>query len=259
VSRVSQLSTSLSKILSLIVSLIFNRKGTKTDYTGGRTENDIVNWILKKVGPASNEVTAEQLKTKVDENKLSVAYFGDVNAREFKEVFLEVANNPTVGDKFQFYHLNDEATAKSYGASSLPAIVLFRKFDDSPLVYSGNWETTPVVDFIVASSVPTLINFSEDYIEPIFGQRKAAVFLFRSNEDSEADFVNTFSDAATKLKGEILFVVSGIKDGIQTRLAEFVGVDSNSLPTVRILNPSDNMRKYTFPGDVKGLKFDELK
>jgi hypothetical protein len=155
------------------------------------------------------------LKTKIDENKLVVAYFGDVNAREYKEVFLEVANSATVGDKFQFFHINDEATAKEYGVKSLPAVVLFRKFDDSPLVFSGNWETTPVVDFLVASSVPTLIDFSEDYIEPIFGQRKSAVFLFRHKDDSDADFVKTFSDAASKLKGDILFVVSGIKDGIQ--------------------------------------------
>lgn len=259
VSKVSQLFTSLSKILSLIVSFIFNRKGEKTEYTGGRTEQDIVNWILKKVGPPSNEVTAEQLKTKVDENKLVVVYFGDVEAKEYKDVFLEVATNPSVGDKYQFFHINDEATAKSYGATKLPAIVLFRKFDESPLVYSGSYETTPVVDFLVSSSVPTLIDFSEDYIEPIFGQRKAALFLFRDPEDSNADFVKTFSEAASKLKGEILFVVSGIKDGIQNRLSEFVGVDASSLPTIRILNPQDNMRKYTFPGDVKGLKLDEVK
>ena len=214
-SRVSQLFTGLSKILELNVSLFFNRKGVKSDYTGGRTENDIVNWILKRVGPPSTEVTADSLKTKIDENKLVLAYFGDNGAREFKEVFLEAAQNPSVGDKFTFVHSNDEAAAKSYGATKLPAVVLFRKFDESPLVFSGNWETTPLVDFMVSSSVPTLIDFSDDYIEPIFGQRKAALFLFRSKEDSDADYVKAFGEAAQKLKGEILFVVSGIKDGIQ--------------------------------------------
>jgi protein disulfide-isomerase A1 len=169
VSKVSQLFTSLSKILELNSIFIFNRNGVKTDYGGGRTENDIVNWILKKVGPPATELTADTLKAKVEENKLTLAYFGDVNAREYKEVFLDVTNSATVGDKFQFYFINDEAAAKSYGVTKLPALVLFRKFDDSPLVYSGNWETTPVVDFLVSSSVPTLIDFSEDYIEPIFG------------------------------------------------------------------------------------------
>jgi len=83
--------------------------------------------------------------------------------------------------------------------------------------------------------------------------------LFRHPEDNNADYVKTFSDAANKLKGDILFVVSGIKDGIQQRLAEFVGVEAGNLPTVRILNPADNMKKFTFSGDVKSLNFDELK
>lgn len=189
VSKVSQVFTSLSKILSLIVSFIFNRKGEKTDYTGGRTEQEIVNWILKRVGPPSSEVTADQLKTKIEENKLVLVYFGKTEAREFKEVFNEVATHPTVGEKYQFFHSDDEAFAKSYGATKLPAIVLFRKFDESPLIYSGSYETTPLVDFLVSSSVPILIDFTEDYIEPIFGQRKAALFLFRDPQDSKADFV----------------------------------------------------------------------
>jgi len=46
-------------------------------------------------------------------------------------------------------------------------------------VYSGNWEVTPIIDWSLGHSVPTLIDFSEDYIDPIFGQKSAALFLFR--------------------------------------------------------------------------------
>lgn len=52
------------------------------EYNGGRTENDIVNWILKKVGPPSSEVTCESLKQKTDEHKLVVAFFGDTSSKE---------------------------------------------------------------------------------------------------------------------------------------------------------------------------------
>lgn len=51
------------------------------EYTGGRTENDIVNWILKKVGPPSTEVTCDQLKEKVQSAKLALAYFGELSGR----------------------------------------------------------------------------------------------------------------------------------------------------------------------------------
>lgn len=39
------------------------------------------------------------------------------------------------------------------------------------------------------------------------------------------------------MQGDILFVTSGITDGIQSRLAEFIGVGSEDMPTVRIISP----------------------
>lgn len=229
------------------------RKGQKTEYTGGRTENEIVNWILKKVGPPSTEVTCDQLKDKVANTKLAVAYFGEFEAREYSEIFLDVAQNPAVSEKYQFFHLNDKECAASFGASNYPALVVFRKFDDNTVVYTGNWEATPVVDWLQASSVPTLITFSEDFIEPIFGQRKAAIFLFRSNSDADSAYSKVFAEAAQTLKGQILFVVSGVTDGIQQRLGEFIGVEEGHLPTIRILDPANNMKKYTFDGKTESI------
>ena len=141
--------------------------------------------------------------------------------------------------------------------SSDSAIVLFRDFD-TPLVYSGAFESSPIVDFILANSVPTLINFSEDYIEPIFGQRKSAIFLFRSSSDSDKDFSKVFSEAASALKGEIIFVVSGVSEGIQQRLGEFIGVEESSLPTIRILDPANNMKKFAFPGKTESITVESI-
>lgn len=155
--------------------------------------------------------------------------------------------------------MEDKECAASYGASATPALVLFRQFDSPVVVYSGNWETTPVIDFMMANSVPTLIEFSEDYIEPIFGQRRPALFLFRSKADSEADFAKVFKEASETLKGEILFVVSGVSEGIQQRLGEFIGVEEKNLPTLRLLDPADNMKKFTFDGKTNEITVDSLK
>jgi protein disulfide-isomerase A1 len=146
----------------------------------------------------------------------------------------------------------DKECAATHGAT-VPSLVLFRQFDTSPLVFDGSWEVTPIVDWMLASSVPTLIEFSEDYIEPIFGQKANAIFLFRSEADKDSAFAKTFEEAAKTLKGSILFVVSGITDGIQSRLAEFIGVDAASLPAIKILNPADNMKKFQYQGAVKDI------
>ena len=217
-----------------------------------------MSWILKRVGPPSVEVTCDKLRQHVSETKLAVAYFGDSGEKEFKDVFLGATKNPTIGDKYQFYHTSDKECATAFGARTLPAVAVFRTFEPSPVLYQGAlWDSNELAIWMSEVSVPDLIDFSEDYIEQIFGQRKAAIFLFRSPEQSSSDFVATFTAAATALKGEILFVVSGITEGIQSRLAEFIGVDAT--PALRILDPNNNMNKYTYPGQLSELTQDSLK
>jgi len=117
------------------------------EYNGGRTENDIVNWILKKVGPPSTEASCAGLKEKVEATKLVLAYFGEVDDKGY-QTYIEVAQDGTVGEKYQFFHINDKECASSFGVSNFPGLVLFRKFDDSPLVYSGDWSKETIVEWL---------------------------------------------------------------------------------------------------------------
>lgn len=116
-----------------------------------------------------------------------------------------------------------------------------------------------MVDFMQASSVPTLIEFSEDYIEPIFGQRQAALFLFSSKTDSDKSFAQVFRQASQELKGQILFVTSGVSEGIQQRLGEFIGVEQGELPTIRLLDPAEGMRKFAYAGQIESLTVDNIR
>jgi len=70
------------------------------EYNGGRTENEIVNWILKKVGPPSQEVNCDDLKAKTEETKLAAVFFGEFEGREYSTVYAEVNAHPTVSEKF---------------------------------------------------------------------------------------------------------------------------------------------------------------
>jgi protein disulfide-isomerase A1 len=74
--------------------------------------------------------------------------------------------------------------------------------------------------------------------------------LFRSKEDADAPYMKVYEEAAKKLKGQFLFAISGVKDGIQERLAEFMGVTEDKLPVLRAILPAE-MKKYectTKPG-----------
>jgi hypothetical protein len=80
-------------------------------------------------------------------------------------------------------------------------------------------------------------------ISPIFDKQQNVLFLFRDEKDADSAFQKTFEEAAHAHKGKILFSYSGVTDGIQERLAEFVGVTAADLPTLRGMKP-EGMLKY---------------
>lgn len=57
--------------------------GEPTDYTGGRTTPDIVNWINKRSGPPTKKVTGEALDTQIEQNQVTIVFFGSSESPEF--------------------------------------------------------------------------------------------------------------------------------------------------------------------------------
>jgi len=229
--------------------------GAKQDYTGGRTEDTIVNWVKKRTGPAAVEVDCDGMKAKTAEDKFVVSFFGEASGDSW-DAFMKLAQDPAMSEKATFYHTADTACAANYGAEET-GIALSRTFDESPLAYSGFVDYSGLLKWSKAATVPTLINFSEDFIEPIFADHQNALILF--SEEDGTDYQGVFAQAAKDNQGEILFVTSGVSDGIQARLAEFIGVTSEDLPTLRLIQPAESMLKYVYEGDVKGLTGDAVK
>jgi len=208
---------------------------------------------MKKTGPSSVEVTCDQLKEQAT-SKLNLAFFGDLNGQDF-EAFMAASKHPMIGDDFQFFHTGDVECAAAYKTSA-PGVALIRTFDESPLSYvATDGEPIAVSDLLVfasGNSVPSLITFSEDYIDPIFGKRNPALMLFATDDD--AAYSKVFAEASQTFKGKILFVKSGATDGIQAKLAEFVGVTKDMLPTLRLIEPSEaGIRKFKYDSDINAL------
>uniref|UniRef100_A0A7S3CQC5 Protein disulfide-isomerase n=1 Tax=Strombidium rassoulzadegani TaxID=1082188 RepID=A0A7S3CQC5_9SPIT len=220
-------------------TLFFFKNGEKQEYTGGRTKDTIVNWVLKKSGPPSIELTCEALKSKVEEDKFVLAYFGEESDALFTEAHVPLANK---NDKILFVHTKEAGCAEQF-KSSAPSIVFFRKFEETVNPYSGKADPDALLEFVKPLMVPTVFEFTEEQIEAIFGQQQATVFLFRSAEDKDAAFMKTFEEAALAHKGKMLFSYSDISDGIQSRIAEFMGVTKDQLPVLRAILPAD-MKKY---------------
>jgi len=164
--------------------------------------------------------------------------------------FIAAAKGPAIGEKFTFLHTSDDSCASAMGVTA-PGVGIARRFDDSPVAYAGEAFHEDIVAWAKAAAVPKLINFSEDYIEPIFADHNPALILF--TQETGTDYQAAYQQAANDLNGQILFVTSGVTEGIQSRLAEFLGVTEADTPTLRLISPSDTMLKYVYEGDVKAL------
>jgi protein disulfide-isomerase A1 len=225
-----------------------------TEYKGGRTADEIINWIKKKSGPATKEVTNSELDALKESTSVLVAFFGDAESNEYKE-FQKVAD---ADDKSTYVHAGADATLPQ--GAKRPGVVVFRKFDEPFVVHDGDLTHEAIQNFVSKSSVPSLIEFADQFIEPIFQQQKPAIFLFINKEDSEhAKILDVFSKASKQLKGKIFFVHSGVKDGIQQRLAEFVGITDKDLPRLMIVGFGEGgVDKFNYSGKVTEVTVEDI-
>ena len=216
------------------------------DYTGGRTKDTIVSWVLKKSGPPSQAVTCAALADKVADSKFVLAFFGQESDALFKDAHVPFAN---AEDKIAFVHVTDADCAGAHGATA-PGAVFFRKFEETTIVYGGAADKDSLAAFVKPLMVPTVFEFTDAEIEAVFGQQQPTLLLFRGGDDKDAAFMATFAEAAAAHKGKMLFAYSDVAGPIQIqeRLAEFMGVTKDDLPTLRAILPAD-MKKYA--ADVK--------
>jgi len=152
-------------------------------------------------------------------------------------------------------HTDDVSVFEHFGMSGA-GIVVLRNFDEPVVHFSGS-SVGDLKNFASSHSNARLINFDEDSIEPIFGKKQNAVMLF--SNDKDADYHRVFAEAADKLQGKILFVKSTTTDGIQQKLADYVGVDAKTAPTIRLVEfANDDLQKFKFEGSLESLSVDAL-
>ena len=113
------------------------------------------------------------MATKTAESKLAISYYGALEG-DLWDAYMKGAKNPAISEKFAFFHTSDTSCGSG--------ISLTRDFDESPLAYDGAASMDSIVEFAKGASVPTLISFSEDYIEPIFADKTPALILFTEEE-----------------------------------------------------------------------------
>ena len=223
----------------------FFKKGTPTDYTAGRKEQDVINWVRKKSGPPTKTLkTVEEVEQFQKDNEVCAIYFGK------DEEELKVFSTVALGiEEYPFGVVEDEEIAKKFNAKQ-KSVVLFKKFDEK----RNDLETVKekeLKEFLEKYSSKRVGSFDDKTTEKVFGNNQPAIVYFGEKGDkwNEAEKVleKIYEKAGSKLK----VVMTEIASGMGKRIAEYIGLKKEDLPAVWILDTRSDMKKYIMQGPIE--------
>ena len=229
-------------------------KGQPIEYTGGRKESEVVNWMRKKTGPATKSLkTVEEVEKFQKDNDVVLVYFGD-NKADIEE-FTKVARK---NEDFPFAVVEAQDVIKKF--SKAGTVVLFKNFDEKKRELTEVKEKA-IDEFIDKYSSPKVMKFDEKAAQIIFGKSLPAIMLYASEKsDKWSEYQKLMASVSEKLGGKLKVVLTDIKEGMAARLAEYIGIKENELPSVRIADTRGDFKKYNMEGEINEkniLKFVE--
>jgi len=235
----------------------FFKEGKVIEYTGGRTDGEIVSWLKKKTGPPATELaSAEKLKEFIEGNEVAVVGFFKEKDSDNAKIFLEAASDI---DDIPFGMAYGEDSLKAYEQDKFGAVVIFKKFDDGKVSFDGELSADSIKNFVRAESIPLVTEFSDESAAKIFGgDVKSHILLFISKTaDNFKETIDNFRDAAKQFKGKVLFIYINIDVEDNLRIMEFFALKKEDAPTMRIINLSEDMVK--FKPDSKEMTSEAIK
>ena len=229
-------------------------KGQPIEYTGGRKDSEVINWMRKKSGPATKDLkSVEEVEKFQKDNDVVLIYFGSKKADI--EEFTKVARK---NEDFPFAVVESEDVIKKFTKPG--TIVLFKNFDEKKRELTEIKESA-IDEFIDKYSAPKVMKFDEKAAQIIFGKALPAIMLYASEKSEKwGEYEKLMRTISDKLNGKLKVVLTDIKEGMAARLAEYIGIKENELPSVRIADTRGDFKKYNMEGEINEkniLKFVE--
>jgi len=227
-------------------TLKFFRSGKPVEYGGGRQAADIVNWLKKKTGPPAATLTVDLAKEMAEKDEVVIfGLFKDLSSAAAK-AFLEVA---AATDDLPFGISDAADVAAAYEVEG-DNIVLLKKFDEGKNVLpAADADADAIKAFITANQLPTVIEFTHESAQKIFGgevKNHNLLFISKKADNYDATLAD-YKTVAAEFKGKVLFIYIDIDDDDNQRILEFFGLKLEECPTVRYISLGEDMTKYRPP------------
>ena len=223
----------------------FFKKGVPIEYTGGRKEAEVLNWMRKKSGPATHllKTIGDLEKFKID-NPVCFIYFG--TNEEEKKIFESVA---TSNDDYPFATVEDKEVAEKAN-EKMGFVVLYKNFDEKRNEISG-FKEKDLKDFVTIKSQKRVSTFDDKTTQIVFGDNQPTITYFgeKGEKWDEAEkLLEKIADKAMEKKLKV--TMTEIKDGMGKRIADYIGVKKDDLPSIRIIDTRKEMKKYIMEKEI---------
>jgi len=232
-------------------TLKFFKKGKVIEYNGGRTDTEIVSWLNKKTGPPAKIIeTKEEIAKFLEPRDIAIVGFFADQESELAKTYLAVADGIDDLD----FAIAPVAAGEAEGVTS-DKIVVFKKFDDGKVEYSGEGD---LATFIRSESVALVTEFSDETAPKIFGgeiKNHLLAFVSKKADDFKA-LIDAFTASAKSFKGKVLFIYIDTEVADNERILEFFGLKKEDAPTLRLINLDGDMTKYV--PETPGIKTDDI-
>eukprot|EP01128_Nolandella_sp_AFSM9_P008360 TRINITY_DN4_c0_g1_i1.p1 TRINITY_DN4_c0_g1~~TRINITY_DN4_c0_g1_i1.p1 ORF type:complete len:474 (-),score=177.59 TRINITY_DN4_c0_g1_i1:75-1496(-) len=207
-------------------TLKFFRNGNAVAYEGDRSAAAILQWIEKKSGPATVELSTQEAVDAFKAKGGVIAYIADAESTEFKN-WMRAATSGQLDD-FVLGHVHDAALS----GDNVNTAVIYKE-DGETIAFDGDkFSKTKIVAWINAEGYPLF----EEISQPVWQRSQTAntplLALFIDTTDAKQNAL--VKEIAVAFKGKV--VVSVAPTATQKSLAERWGASGNFFPTAVLAN-----------------------
>eukprot|EP00600_Ochromonadales_sp_CCMP1393_P006799 CAMPEP_0174968286 /NCGR_PEP_ID=MMETSP0004_2-20121128/8047_1 /TAXON_ID=420556 /ORGANISM="Ochromonas sp., Strain CCMP1393" /LENGTH=478 /DNA_ID=CAMNT_0016217497 /DNA_START=39 /DNA_END=1475 /DNA_ORIENTATION=+ len=226
----------------------FLKNGKVSDYTGGRTESEIVSWVNKKSGPPAVTISTEDelLKFQEKHEVFTLGVFEKSDSKQAKE-FMTLADS----DELHTYAFTTEKAVKKNLAVTKDTVVVLKSFDDlrADMEVGSDFDAEAVGTFVAASSTPLVQEFSPESAKKIFGSpiQQHVLFFTDKKADHHTTVFDTYKSVAADFKGKLLFINVPASE---QKILDYFGITDDQVPTMVLadLGNEGGIKKFPFSG-----------
>lgn len=230
-------------------TLKFFKNGKASDYNGGRTEADIVQWLSKKIGPPATEVKSEEDLAKLQDTH-DVFVLGVFSASDSDNAkrFVTLAGQ----DDGHIFAITTAAEVKGKLGVEADSVIVLKSFDDlrSDLTISADVTDEQILDFVNGNSQPLIQEFSQQTAQKIFSSKitKHVLFFTDKSAGHHQTVTETYKEVAQQFKGKLLFVNVPTSE---KKVLDFFDIKETDAPQTILadLGSESGIKKYKYSGD----------